>query len=291
MNILITGASGFIGSHTIQHLSQHANVTLYALSRNTPVIEQKNTVAILANLTDANFETQLPPSIDCIVHLAQSDAYREFPEKANEIFDVNLNATQRLLNWAYNNKVKKFIFASSGNVYKQQNKLLNETDTCQPEGYYGASKYAAEQLVKAYSHYFEVCLLRIFGVYGPNQKNMTIPNIIHKIKNNQEITLANNEGLWFTPLYINDCAQMITKVILQSPTQKYSVYNIAGNESISLAAFIQLVAQHKNYKPLIKVTTNNPMYLMGDASTFYKAFNFSPTTTLAQGLKKILEHH
>ncbi len=290
MNVLITGSSGFIGSHTIQQLRQHAHITVYALTRSKHVIEQKNSVAIYTNLSDANFETQLPASIDCIVHLAQSDAYREFPEKANAIFDVNLNATQRLLNWAYKNKVKKFIFASSGNVYKQQNKLLNETDVCQPEGYYGASKYAAEQLVKAYSNYFEVCILRIFGVYGPGQKNMTIPNIIQKIKNKQEITLANNQGLWFTPLYITDCAQMITNVILQSPTQKCSVYNIAGNEPISLAAFIQLVAQHKNDKPHINVTVNSPMYLMGDASTFYKAFNFSPTTTLAEGLKKVLEH-
>lgn len=290
MNILITGASGFIGSHIIQKLYSFNEGTIYALTRNKQKFKQSNIVSIYADLNDPNFEAELPKQVDCIVHLAQSEAYREFPEKANEIFSINLNATQRLLNWGYRNRIKKFIFASSGNVYKQQNKLLTENDSCAPVGYYGASKFAAEQLVQSYQDYFEAYVLRIFGVYGAGQQKMTIPNIINKVRNGEEITLANNEGLYFTPLYIDDCVEMILKIILSEKNRRLSIYNIAGDESVSLTRVVDLIAEIENIKPKKLVVNTHPMYLMGDSSLFKKDFNYQPETDIKTGITITLNH-
>ena len=51
------------------------------------------------------------------MHLAQSPRYRDFPEGALDVFEVNVGSTQRLLDWACRQGVKRFIYASSGGVY------------------------------------------------------------------------------------------------------------------------------------------------------------------------------
>ncbi len=290
MNILITGANGFIGSHLVAKLAQDINNTVYAVYRKDNQANLPQVKKIFVDLSTENFENQLPKEIDCIVHLAQSEAYREFPEKANQIFDINVKSTQRIAEWALKNKIKKFIFSSTGNVYKQQNILLKENDTCEPIGYYGASKFAAEQLIKPYQDFFDVFILRIFGVYGPGQKQMTIPNIIDRVKNNSTVTLAKNAGLFFTPLYIDDCIEMIERIINSTNPKKFNTYNLAGSETIHLGELTESIGEILGINPKIEINNNEPMYLMGDVSLFNKDFGYNTNTNIKKGLTQTLKH-
>ena len=289
MNILVTGALGYIGSHLVQKLLGDSKNVVFAVFRNHLQESTFNLIPVIADLTDTNFTDSFPKNIDVIVHLAQSKGYRNFPDASDDIFSVNVRSTQLLLEWGRKNGIKKFIFASTGNVYKQQNKLLKETDICEPIGYYGASKYAAEQLIKPYNQFFQTNILRIFGVYGPTQKNMTIPNIINRIKNGQEITLAKNAGLYFTPLYIDDCVEMILCNIYKSMENSEIIYNLAGNEPVHLGKVLELVSGFINtITPIVRITDEEPMYLMGDDSLFSNDFSFTPSVKIEEGFKKML---
>jgi UDP-glucose 4-epimerase len=288
VNILITGASGYIGKHLIANLlSSHNDIAIYVVYRKPPKDNNKAILSVITDLKNPDFTKALPEKIDVVLHLAQSNLYRNFPQDVEDIFAINVYATQLLLEWGRRSGTEKFIYASTGNVYQQQNKLLTEEDACNPKGYYGASKYAAEQLIKPYSVFFQTTILRFFGVYGPGQKLMTIPNIIDKVLTGKEITLAKGEGLKFTPLYIDDCTEMLKRTIFNGKTS--GLYNIAGSEVVHLGALVELVSKLKKLTPVVKLTNNEPTYLMGDGSLFNADFEFKPQTDINVGLKKTLE--
>lgn len=291
MNILVTGASGFIGSNLLQELVSVRNQDkVYALSRRPIEVNSDNLIVILCDLATADFVNDLPSSIDTVIHLSQSKMYREFPEKALDIFDVNIRATQLLLDWARRTSVSKFIFASTGNVYGSSSFALTENSECSPKDYYGKSKYAAELLISSYNSFFSVSIFRLFGVYGPGQSDMIIPNIINKIKSNAEVTLAENKGLIFTPLYITDCVRMILATVGEKAvTEDLEVYNLAGNETISLSNVVSLVSKYLFIEPYIRLTNDKPMCFIGDSKKFVNKFSFVYTTTFEAGLQKTIQ--
>ena len=83
MNILVTGADGFIAQHLIKDLIDENNV--YGLSRDDQS-EGKGFEVIRADLTAQSFEETLPTHIECVIHLAQSSSYRNFPDAAEDIY-------------------------------------------------------------------------------------------------------------------------------------------------------------------------------------------------------------
>ena len=290
-NILITGSSGFIGTQLISNLlSTNSNVNIYALTRNKNYNNKKNLTYIYCDLTQTNFIEVLPQNIDIVLHLAQSNNYRLFPDKVFDIFDINIVSTQRLLEWSRVSLVKKFIFTSSGNVYSRKDDLLSETDVCLPNDYYGKSKLIAELLIESYQQYFSTCILRIFGVYGPGQSGMTIPNIINKVMNNESITLAKGKGLFFTPLYISDCIRMIQIIINDSLINKFQIYNLAGSEIISLDQLVFIIATNTSINPKTENTNEEPAKLMGSSKKFVNNFKFNFSTDFESGMYKALSH-
>ena len=288
MNILVTGASGYIGYHLIQKLVLNDNDIIYGLSRNAVKIKAPNFKHLNIDLLQQDFVNLLPQNIDLVFHLAQSNEYRNFPEKAVDIFSINVYSTQLLAEWCRKNYVKKFFFTSSGNVYKQQAKLLNEKDTCDPDGFYGSCKYASEILLKPYSEFFQVSILRIFGVYGPEQQKMVIPNIIERVKSESEITMAQNAGLYFTPLFIDDCVEMIMG-LEKTIKDKFSVFNLSGDIRTSIKEIAEITGEILHIKPNLKTTQNSIVYLMGDNEKVKKQIGYSSFISLRYGMEKMLK--
>lgn len=291
MKILITGAGGFIGSSLIKQLVTKLNTEVFCvLSANANKEEVEKINYLFLDLSTDSFENNLPESVDIVVHLAQSNSYRNFPEKARDVFNINVGATQILLDWSIKAGVKKFIYASTGNVYLQQNKKLNENDSCDAWSYYGATKYAAEQIMKPYHKYFNTIAVRIFGVYGPGQKNMMIPNIINKVLKSEEITLAKDVGLYFTPLYISDCVQMFLKLIFSDSINHHQVFNFSGSEIVNLGELVKIVSKETKTNPKITIVDTEPIYLMGDSNKFFKEYNYNITVPFKVGVEKTIEN-
>ena len=288
MNILVTGASGFIGQNLIQELSSDKSISkIYILTRHFFSGFPQDIIQIECNLLSSNFDVDLPKSIDTVIHLAQSKEYRSFPEKAMDIFSVNITSTQILLDWSQKNKIKHFIYASSGNVYGQSPRPLNEHSECKPADYYGKSKYIAEKLVGAYSSFFDTTILRLFGVYGPGQSAMIIPNLIEKVINQQEITLAEGKGLIFTPLFITDCVKMIKTII--SKSSKSDIYNCSGNEIVTLGDIVSIISKITSIKSHIKITTDKPVCFIGVSKKFIDKFSYQFSMPFNTGLELTIE--
>lgn len=288
MKILITGASGFIGSHLIAKLLVEQTYTLYALVREVPFkyMADPRLNYVQADLSNSDFPDYLPKDIDVVIHLAQSNHYRLFPERAEDIFAINVNSTRLLLEWSWKNQVRQFLYASTGNVYARQTKKLTEKDNCQPIDFYGKSKYIGELLVDSYKEYMDIKILRLFGVYGPGQSGMVISNIIDKIKAKDTIVLASRIGLQFTPLYIDDCVDMFDAIL--KGTSAETTFNIAGDEIVDLYTISEIISSELKRTSNLIFTENSPVIMNGDCSLFMRTYGYKHRGNVKEGLRKML---
>lgn len=250
MKILVTGSSGFVAKSLINRLVNEGHYVC-ALQRNASVSVAENLHVIVADLSKDDFIQQLPSDIEVVYHLAQSKQYRNFPDGANDMFNVNIKSTQLLLEWARLNGVKKFFYASTGNVYQPSDKILSVDDKLNANSYYAASKLSAEQLVKQYANSFEVFIGRVFTVFGKGQENMLIPNIISSIKEKKQITLSGGNGLWMTPIHVDNICDLLIGFLTHISSSNPLIINISGEEKVSLKQVVHKIAEALSIEPNI----------------------------------------
>lgn len=288
MRVLITGASGFIGSALKPALNTDHDV-LAAVKTHSRLISNRKENLVLDFNAD-NFEDGMPSNIDCIVHLAQSNSYRDFPEGSVDMRRVNIDGTHRLLEWSRKHGVKHFLFASTANVYCQnQPTPFGETSKTLASSFYGATKIAAEEIVKQYTHYFDVDVLRLFTVYGPGQTGMLIPNIIERIKTGKIIQLAKGEGIYLSPIFLNDVTDIIAKLLEKRESRAIGqsrVLNICGPERISLAGIVRQLEKIMSMTAQIENTDSDIPSYVGNNSKLIRTLGKRSFTTLNDGLFK-----
>jgi UDP-glucose 4-epimerase len=287
MKILITGASGFIARNLISYLLLETDNTIFGISRSASEISHTNYIEIIGDLTTIDFNTSMPNDTDVVIHLAQSVNYRNFPEQSQDVFNVNTQSTFRLLEWSRQHAVKRFIFASTGNVYSPKIYLLHEDDVCIPTSFYAASKLSAEHLVSQYGNYFSPVILRFFSVYGPGQKGMLIPNLIASVLEGKKITLAENKGLVISPIFIDDCVKFIYEFCRIELKSDQAIFNVAGNEILSLRQIVDLISDKYKSLPNIEITNNKPVYLIGSNDKLKLSLNIKEFTSFYNGISKI----
>src|SRR5689334_14237315 len=116
MKLLVTGAHGFIGNHLIRELQNRHEV--FALARKLPPQSTSGpTRWIEQDLNRPLDYARLPQRVDAIIHLAQSEFYKQFPERADDIFNVNTNSTFQLLEYGRKSGAEHFVFTSTVGVY------------------------------------------------------------------------------------------------------------------------------------------------------------------------------
>src|SRR5262245_5743714 len=163
--VFVIGGAGFMGGHLVRHLTAHG-LYVYATHRpgtTPPEVPGVNWVA--ADLSKPDVSQGWPARPENIVYLAQSLPWRDFPQTAEDIFQVNvgtLHFTAMYARWA---RAKCFVHLSTGTVYSQTREPAREEEPIHPEAprsFYAASKLAAELLLGPYSAYFAVTQLRLF---------------------------------------------------------------------------------------------------------------------------------
>jgi len=291
INVLVTGANGFIGGHLCRQLALQDDVKIYGFDLSEGRWSHPRFEFRKADIREPGFEASLPEHIDVVIHLAQSPRYREFPNGAEDMMKVNVQGTFRLLEWARKMNVKRFILASTGNVYAPSKEPLTEMHPCHANSFYAASKLCAEQFTEQYSNFFGVIVLRLFGVYGPGQQNMLVPSIIGKIKKREAITLAKNIGLYITPIFVDDLVRIICQLATQNITGKFEILNIAGNESLSLRGMAEQISTQLNLTLQAEITASEPVYLLGSNKKLRELISSSCIQTDFQnGIREVIKY-
>lgn len=285
MNILITGTTGFIGSKLVSELYSHNKI--YSVVRSDAKNNEQAEI-IVADLSTPLFTKDFPKNIDCVIHLAQSRRYREFPTGACDMLAINVNAVVEILDWCVRTNVKQFIFASSANVYEQSDNILEENSQLSPNSYYGETKLAAENLIKYYADHLKINILRLFTVYGPGQKDMLIPNIIERIKNSQSIDLAGGVGVEFTPIFIDDVCAIIKSCAMDPMPSKLEILNLCGSEIVNLETLTTNLEEILSIDAKRTLFSGRPVRIKGCNEYLLKKLPNQKFTPFRSGLKVTL---
>ncbi len=254
-NILITGINGLIGQSLTAQLKTDSSINIYGLGRSDA--SWKNTIII--DLEREWSTAQLPEKMDIIIHLAQSEKFRDFPNYSLEVFNVNTYSTLKLLEYARNSGVQKFIYASSGGIYGNKEYGFNEEEPVSARkdlGFYLGSKFCSEIIAENYAPYFNLDILRFFFVYGKNQRRtMLIPRLVDNVRNGIPISLDGQEGIKTNPINVADAGSAIIKSMKLTG---YHKINIGGSEILSLREMGNIIGNVTNRTPNFIIKDTQP---------------------------------
>ena len=182
MNILVTGAAGFIGSHTAERLqslghnvigvdnfSDYYDIELKKL--NVKAIEEKGVNVITFDLRTSNLIEELPNNIDYIFHFSAQPG-NSSASTFEDYFSNNIIATKNLIDYAMQlPNFKLFVNIGTSSIYGLE-ATFPEDVAPKPASYYGVTKLAAEQLVlqKSREKQMKSCSLRLYSVIGPRER-------------------------------------------------------------------------------------------------------------------------
>jgi nucleoside-diphosphate-sugar epimerase len=168
-----------------------------------------------------------------VISLATSRRYREFPETARDLFQVNVAAAAVLLDYARRAGARQFILGSTGSVYEPFGAAaLSEDQAVAPTSFFAATKAAVEDLMRCYEPFFAPLSLRLFYPYGPGQTDRLIPNLIEAVRTGRPIRLPpEGEGVALTPTFVEDVIDVFAAAIAG---RWEGIFNVAAPELYSL---------------------------------------------------------
>jgi UDP-glucuronate 4-epimerase len=271
MKLLITGAAGFIGFHTvlkfintdtaiigIDNINAYydQNLKLARLKESgiqpddiqygKPVQSKKhpNYTFVKADITDKNTLNSLFEKyrFDYVCHLAAQAGVRYSLENPNSYIESNLSGFSNILEACRHFSIKHLVFASSSSVYG-----LNETmpfspkdSTEHPVSLYAATKKANEMMAHSYSHLFKIPVtgLRFFTVYGPwGRPDMALFIFTKAISENKSIKVNNMGNMKRDFTYIGDITEGLHRIIQTIPGQAQNWNAHTPNPAISSAPY------------------------------------------------------
>lgn len=179
--VLVTGAAGFIGSHTVERLLRDGHrvvgVDNFRTGNSENLASARNSqnyqFVELDLLDQPAFERTMRAVLpDAVIHLAALVSVPESIENPAENFRLNVLATERVADCVRRHGVNRLVFSSSAAVYGNDSRTPAAEDVrCEPRSPYGAAKLACEALLLGYARTFRLTVRcqRYFNVYGPRQ--------------------------------------------------------------------------------------------------------------------------
>lgn len=285
--IVISGASGLLGSHVLPLLARTHEV--HAIVRSLPALPADNVTYHLIDLTQPWSDETLPLQVDAVWHLAQSPHMREYPEKAAAIRAVNLGATEQLLAYAKRANASQFALASTGGLYAPaEGPLLEASPTAitpGPLAYYFETKQQSEVLVEAHSAHFGTLIFRPFFMYGPGQaSSMLIPRLIGNITSGTPLTLQGEDGMRFNPLHVTDAAEALCNSL---GLGGHHVINLAGPEILTLRSAGDAIATALGTEARFTLTEGHPPSFVADISCMCERLS-APSIRFREGITHMI---
>ncbi len=307
MHFLVTGGTGFIGSHLTEKLiAEGHRVTVVDNLRtgnlqNLP-LQHPNLKFLKKNVLESQ-PNDFPDKIDGVAHLAATPSVTESWLQPMEVHHNNLSAMITVLELCRTLKIPKLVFASSAAVYGDKIPLpVSEKQPPNPISPYGLQKLVSEQYAALFAQQFDLSFigLRLFNVFGPRQ----VPNsqysgvisiFVAAMQQGLPITIYGDGSQTRDFVFVQDVASAFAKALVTPLISgRALICNVGTGKSTSI---IQLLNTMKAYFPSWKSElsfaphrSGDILHSQADISHASSVLGFTPQWSIEDGLRVLIEH-
>ena len=249
-NIVITGATSFLGRNTIKELLAQGEYRIFAFLReNSPkkslLPYHKNIQYVYGSLDEIECIAKAVDSAYAFIHFGW-DGSGNHGRANDDVQERNIAYSKRALQLAKTLGCHKFIFPGSQAEYGQKTDMIHETDSCNPVSPYGKAKLRFAEWAYEYVKDTDIQFihLRIFSVYGFGDREGTLVDAcIDKFNTGEIMQLGPCKQKW-NYLYICDFAKMMKKIV--DSDMETGIYNVASDDTRRLKEFVDCIYQMSN---------------------------------------------
>jgi len=292
MRVLVTGGSGFIGSHIVDKLRDHGVMVrvfdmVYPAFRDDIEFYQ-------GSILDLEYVRMALNGVDAVMHLAAVANVKDVFEEPHYSEAINVRGTINVLEAMRRTGVKRLVYGSTTWVYSDvKEEHVDETTPLQaPSHLYTATKVASEYYCHAYSKLYglETTILRYGIPYGPRARpGAVVPIFVEKALRGEPLTVAGDGSQYRKFVYVEDLAE--GNVLALKPIARNKIYNLDGNEKITIrqiAETIQKILGEVN----IEYTPARPGDFSGKEVSSRKVLEelgWQPRTSFEEGVRRYIE--
>ena len=306
MKILVTGAVGFIGSHTCERLHDlgHEVIGLdnfnnyYSLALKTlneKALLQKGVTVITTDLRNQDLAEVLPKDINYIFHFAAQPGISA-SSTFEDYFTNNIIATKNLTDYALQcPNLELFVNIGTSSIYGLE-ATFPETEVPKPASYYGVTKLTAEQLVlqKSREQLFKSCSLRLYSVIGPRERpEKMYTKLIACAFNGDAFPLYQGSATHLRSFtYVGDIVDGIVSVIGKEAKLDGEIINLGTEVEHTTQDGIEAVEQVIGQSIKIdhvKARVGDQLRTKANIDKAKQLLDYNPQTTLLEGVKAQVE--
>ena len=327
MQILVTGAAGFIGYHLSEKLLARGDRVIgldnlndyYDVSLKEARLErlrcQDHFTFVKADLRDRDALNELfeATRFDAVINLAAQAGVRYSLENPHAYIDSNVIGFTNILECCRHHRIGHLVYASSSSVYGMNGSMPFSVhdNVDHPISLYAATKKANELMAHTYSHLYNIPTtgLRFFTVYGPwGRPDMALFLFTDAILKGEPIKVFNNGEMQRDFTYIDDIVEGIIRVTDKPATPNadwdsrlpdpgtssapYRLYNIGNNNPVSLMEFIGAIEKaigKKAEKQLLPMQPGDVAATYADIDALIEAVDYHPRTPIQEGMDHFIE--
>jgi UDP-glucose 4-epimerase len=294
LRVLVTGGSGFIGSHVVDKLLDSGHEPRIFDLRPSPYHSPRVVEQTIGDVTDRDALSRAAADCECIVHLAAVADVGEVVAQPAEAERLNAQGTFEVLEVARAAGVKRVVYGSTTWVYSdcEPERVDEETPLVAPSHLYTATKLAGELYCKSYRELFGVdyTILR-FGIpYGPRARDATvIAAFAAKAEDGEPLTVSGDGRQSRRFVYVEDLAEGVVASL--RPEAANRTYNLARDEEVTILEIADAVRAQVRDTGLIRTPPRAADFGGKEVSSVRAAeeLGWTASTSFSEGLSRYLE--
>lgn len=287
--ILLTGATGYIGSNLLKKLLKDTNFNIIALYNNSLPENIDNGVTWIKYTGEYSSLKDIDENIDIIIHLATYFTTAHSPENVSKIINANVLFGTHLLEFARQNNINKFINTST---FAQS----IDNSTYNPQNFYTSTKQAFESILMYYteSGLINNITISLSDTYGPGDNRPKFINLLIEALGKDVVFNMSPGNQEVRYVHVNDVVDsyiVAIELLMENKINKSKTFSVSGIEPLTLNELVNLVSKVAGKK----IETNPGFYpyremeIMKCFPKFEILPDWKPSIKLSDGIKQIIQ--